>query len=184
MDSLRGLAAELSVPERTLRRAAAEGLLRGRRLSPRRFHTSLREEMYLRGHWELLRRLRLALRTEPNVRLAVLFGSTATGADRESSDLDMLVVPGNDTVQWLVDLAVRLTRRLDRDVQLVRLHDAERSPVLMSAILQEGRVLVDREGRWQKLSATAPAWERRARRAEQPLTEAIEDLDVEERPRS
>jgi predicted nucleotidyltransferase len=140
--------------------------------------------MYLRGHWELLRRLRSALRTEPNVRLAVLFGSTATGADRENSDLDMVVVLGDDTVQSLVDLAGRLTRRLERDVQLVRLHDAERSPVLMSAVLQEGRVLVDREGRWQKLSATASVWKRRARRAEQPLTEAIEDLDVDQRPRA
>jgi hypothetical protein len=79
MESLRRVASELSIPERTLRRAAADGLVRGQRVSPRRFRISFREEAYLRSHWELLRALRGALRTEPNVRLALLFGSTATG---------------------------------------------------------------------------------------------------------
>ena len=85
MNSLRRVAAELSIPERTLRRAASEGLVRGERVSPRRFQITLREEAYLRTHWVLLRGLRAALRTEPNVRLAVLFGSTATGGDDERS---------------------------------------------------------------------------------------------------
>src|SRR6266508_1991 len=90
--SLRSLARHLEVPERTLRRAASEGLIHGRRISERRYETSLREEAYLRRHWPLLRALREALRTEPNVRLAVLFGSQATGRATESSDLDLLVV--------------------------------------------------------------------------------------------
>ncbi len=151
MDSLRSLAAELSIPERTLRRAATQGLIHGQRLSPRRFRTPLREEMYLRSHWDLLHSLRAALRTEPNARLAVLFGSTATGADREDSDLDILVSLDDHAVGRLADLAERLTRRLGRDAQLVRLQDAERSPILMRAILEEGRVLVDREAHWSAL---------------------------------
>ena len=64
-----------------MRRAAAEGLIHGERLSERRFTTTLREEAYLRIHWPLLSSLRLALRTEPNVRAAVLFGSFAVGQE-------------------------------------------------------------------------------------------------------
>jgi predicted nucleotidyltransferase len=180
MDSLRSLAAELSIPERTLRRAAAEGLIRGQRLSPRRFRTPLREEMYLHSHWELLQSLRAALRTEPNVRLAVLFGSTAIGVDRKDSDLDMLVALEDHAVGRLADLAGRLTRRLGRDAQLVRLQDAERSPVLMRAILEEGRALVDRENRWSTLRADTPKWQRSARRVERPLAEAMKSLDLKE----
>jgi predicted nucleotidyltransferase len=181
MDSLRGLAKELSIPERTLRRAATEGLIHGQRLSPRRYRTSLREEMYLRSHWQLLSSLRAALRTEPNVRMAVLFGSTATGTDHMGSDLDVLVHLDDCTVGRLADLAGRLTRRLERDTQLVRLQDAERSPVLMGTIMEEGRVLVDREGGWSALRADTPKWQRRARRAERPLTETMQNLDAEER---
>lgn len=60
MQSLRRLAGELSIP-RTLRRAAAEGLVRGERVSRRRFQITLQEAEYLRTHWVLLRGLRAAL---------------------------------------------------------------------------------------------------------------------------
>jgi predicted nucleotidyltransferase len=180
MDSLRGLATELSIPERTLRRAAAEGLIRGRRVSARRFRTPLKEEMYLRSHWGMLRSLRAALRTEPNVELAVLFGSTAVGLDREDSDLDMLVVLEDNAVGRMADLAGRLTRRIGREVQLVRLGDAECSPVLMRDVLEEGRVLVDRGGHWSALRTDTPRWQRRARRVERPLAETMGSLDLDE----
>lgn len=174
MDSLGRLAAELPVPERTLRRAAAEGLIHGERTSPRRFKITLREEIYLRDHWPLLRMLRTALRTEPNVRLAVLFGSVATGGDLEDSDIDVLVILGDASIGRLADLSGRLSDRLGRDVQLVRLDDAERSPVLMGDILEQGRVLVDRDGRWPALRAAATRWRRRARREERTSPEAMD----------
>ena len=41
--------------------------------------------------WSLLSALRRALRTEPNVRLAVVYGSFARGDDVSDSDLDLLV---------------------------------------------------------------------------------------------
>jgi predicted nucleotidyltransferase len=154
LDSLRRLASDLDVPERTLRRAASEGLIRGQRISPRRFRTTLREELYLRSHWGLLRELRSALRTEPNVRLAVLFGSTSTGADHAGSDVDLLVVLSDPSVSRLADLADRLCRRSGREIQVVRLQDAERSPALMTDALEQGRVLVDRDHRWPQLAAT------------------------------
>jgi predicted nucleotidyltransferase len=154
MESLRRLATELDIPERTLRRAAGEGLIHGERVSPRRFRTTLREEAYLRAHWPVLRKLRASLRTEPNVRLAVLFGSIATGVERADSDLDVLVVLDDQSVRRLADLAGRLSLRMDRDVQAVRLLDAERSPALMADVLRHGRVLIDREGRWPSLKAS------------------------------
>src|SRR5659263_46532 len=115
MDSLGRVASELKIPERTLRRAASDGLIRGERVSPRRFQITLREESYLRTHWELLRALRAALRTEPNVRLAVLFGSTATGSDEESSDVDVLVALHDRGVRRVVELAERVSRALARE---------------------------------------------------------------------
>jgi predicted nucleotidyltransferase len=176
--SLRTLARHLDVPERTLRRAAAEGLIRGRRVSARRFETSLREEAYLRRHWPLLRELRAALRTEPNVRLAVLFGSQATGRGSERSDVDLLMVLSDPSPARVADLAGRLERRLGRDAQIVRMQDAERSPSLMVDVLEHGRVLVDRDGRWPRFSPRAAMWRRRAAAAEMPLDQAMPDLDL------
>jgi predicted nucleotidyltransferase len=130
-DSLRTLARHLDVPERTLRRAAAEGLVHGRRISERRFKTALREESYLREHWPLLRALRGALRTEPNVRLAVLFGSVAVGQETAGSDIDLFVRLRDVSAPAVASLAQRLSDRVRRDVQLVRVEEAEHSAALM-----------------------------------------------------
>jgi predicted nucleotidyltransferase len=177
MDSLRRTAAELAIPERTIRRAAAEGLIRGERIGPRRFRMTLREEAYLRSHWELLRALRGALRTEPNVRLAVLFGSTAGGDDHEHSDIDMLVALGDPAVGRLAELTERLSRRIGREMHVVRLADAEKSPVLMADVIDRGRVLVDREDRWAGLSQSAASRRRRARRAERSLPAVMDERE-------
>lgn len=177
MNSLRTLAAELAIPERTLRRAAGEGLVRGERLSARRFRTTLREEMYLRSHWSFLKRLRSALRTEPNVRLAVLFGSVAEGNDHERSDVDVLVSLRDESLSQMADLAGRLSSRSGRDVQLVRLGDATSSPPLIADVLERGRVLVDRDRRWPQLQSQAQRWRRRADRAvSRARADTIDDL--------
>lgn len=176
--SLRSLARLLDVPERTLRRAAAEGMVHGRRVSERRYETTLREEVYLREHWPLLRELRAALRTEPNVRLAVLFGSVATGRESERSDLDLLVVLGDQTAGAVAALAQRLSDRVEREVQLIRLQEAERSPALMADALAQGRVLVDREVAWPTLKAAERRWRRKAAADSTPLLEAAPDLDL------
>jgi predicted nucleotidyltransferase len=177
-DSLRSLARHLEIPERTLRRAAAEGLVHGRRTSARRYETSFREEAYLRRHWPLLRELRNALRTEPSVRLAVLFGSQATGAAGERSDVDLLVALADPSMARVAQLTGRLERRLERDVQLVRLQDAESTPSLMADVLEQGRVLVDRDGGWPALKSRAATWRRRADADEVPLERAMPDLQL------
>ncbi len=178
MDSLRKAAAELSIPERTLRRAAAEGLIHGKRISPHRFRITLREEAYLRSHWGLLRTLRQALRTEVNVRLAVLFGSSATGEDHTSSDVDVLVVLEDPAIGRLAELAGRLSSRVEHNMQLIRLADAQASPALMADILDQGRVLVDREQRWPDLQQSAGRWREDAREAEAELPPQITEHDL------
>ncbi len=177
-DSLRSLARHLDVPERTLRRAAAEGLVHGHRASARRYKTSLREEAYLRRQWPLLRSLRDTLRTEPNVRLAVLFGSQATGRGTQRSDIDLLVALTDASATRVAQVTGRLERRLGRDVQLVRLRDAEAAPALMADALEHGRVLVDRDGGWPQLKSRESMWRRRAASSEVPLEQAIPDLDL------
>lgn len=177
MDSLGRAAGELGIPERTLRRAVSEGLVRGERLSPRRFRITFREEVYLRSHWDLLRGLRKALRTEPNVRLAVLFGSTATGIDDERSDVDVMVVLHDPGVGRLVELTERLSRRIGREMQLVRLSEAQGSPVLMVDVIDHGRVLVDRDDLWSGIDGSAQKWRRLARSVERSSPSAIDDLD-------
>ncbi len=177
-DSLRTLARHLNVPERTLRRAAAEGLVHGQRISDRRYHTTLREEAYLREHWPVLRQLRAGLRTEPNVRLAVLFGSVASGRESADSDVDLLVVLRDPGAAAVAALAQRLSDRLAREVQLVRTEEAERSPVLMADVLAQGRVLVDRDGAWVRLKAAEPRWRRRAASEDVPLTDSMPDLEL------
>jgi predicted nucleotidyltransferase len=176
--SLRTLAQHLDVPERTLRRAAAEGLIRGERISPRRYRTSLREEAYLRAHWPLLRELRDALRTEPNVRLAILFGSQATGTSAARSDVDILVRLVDPGAARVAELTGRLERRSGRDVQVVLLEDAEDAPGLMADALERGRVLIDRDGDWPQLQRQAGTWRVRAAQAEVPLEDAMPDLEL------
>jgi len=176
-NSIRTLARHLDVPERTLRRAAAEGLVHGRRTSARRYETSLREEAYLRRQWPLLRDLRDALRTEPNVRLAVLFGSQATGEVVPGSDVDLLVRLGESSAARVAELTGRLERRLDRDVHLVRFQDAEQAASLMADALGHGRVLVDRERRWPALRSDQAGYRRRANAAAVPLETAMPDID-------
>lgn len=160
-----------------MRRAAAEGLIRGERKSARKFRTSMREEAYLRSHWSLLNDLREALRTEPNVRLGVLFGSVAAGRDAPGSDVDVLVILADTSAFRVAELTGRLERRIGRDVQLVRLQDAERAPDLMVGVLEEGRVLVDREGGWEQLRAREPTWRDRAT-MELSLDDALPDLNL------
>lgn len=168
--ALAQLAEEVGTSERTLRRAVNEGMLRGSRPSPRRLDLPLSERSYVRTAWPLLAELRAALRTEPNVRFALLFGSAATGEDSPDSDVDVLVSLRDPDVSRLLGLERRLEARIGRPVDLVRLEDAERDPVFLTLAVERGRVLVDRAQRWPGLRRRAARLareepEREARRA-------------------
>jgi predicted nucleotidyltransferase len=156
MGPLQELAHDIGADERTLRRAVSQGTLRARRTGPRRLRLASGEREYLCTHWQLLSALRKALRTQTGVRLAVLYGSLARGDEDASSDVDLLVsfADGRASTARLV---AALRSVADRRIDIAHLRRVEEgSPLLMERILEEGRVLVDRDGLWPTL------WERRA----------------------
>jgi predicted nucleotidyltransferase len=166
------LASEVNTTDRTLRRAVRQGLLRAHRLSPRTLDLPLAERAYLRRTWPFLAAVREALRTEPSVSLAVLFGSRARGDEHASSDIDLLVqLRGGTNAR---QLASRLSGRLGHPVQLVLLEDAERTPLLLSEVLNEGRVLVDRDETWPSLMDQRSKIERARRKAERQIDSEFE----------
>jgi predicted nucleotidyltransferase len=161
-------AAALDFSERTLRRYVNDGLLKARRVGGQ-VELAPREERYLRSHHELLKALRGALRTERNVQLAVLFGSTATGEDGGSSDVDLMVSLLDDGPRSLASLRRRLQARLGRRVHLVVLEDAHEAPSLLADVLAEGRVVIDRNGLWPQLTDQRELVAERAARADLEL---------------
>jgi predicted nucleotidyltransferase len=163
---LTDLARELGADERTLRRAVADGMVRCERLGPRRRRVSEDERRYAVGHWPLLAELRRALRTEPNVRLAVVYGSVARGDDTPDSDVDILVSLAEDRPDAGVKLAVRLERALGREVDVARLDRVRNTaPLLLLRAVDEGRVVIDRDGQWEQLRERRGDIARRSRRA-------------------
>lgn len=160
---LRELADRLDVNERTLRRAWALGTVRGERVTPYKLRVPVEERVYLQRHWPTISRLRAALRTEPNVSLAVLFGSVARGDDDSGSDVDVLVGLREPGLSEKVALARRLHARTGLPLEVVALEDALRRPSLMVEVLRDGRVLVDRNGGWTTLCGQAGAFEAQTR---------------------
>ncbi len=149
MSPLLSLAKTLGTSDRTLRRAVAQGLIRAERPSRRKVRIGALEHRYLEMYWDELSELREVLRTEPKVSLAVLFGSVARGDSRPASDIDLVLdVRANGSVN---QIAQRLGSRVSRDVQIVPLNVAEESPALLSELLRDGRVLVDRDDVWSGL---------------------------------
>jgi len=144
-------AKKVGCSERTLRRYINGGLLRGRRIAGGQLELSRAEEDYLRGHRALLSKLMAALRTERDVRLAVLFGSTATGEDTPVSDVDLLIVHRRAGAMVQAGLCIRLRRALGTPVDVVMLEQAKAQPALLADVMREGRVLVDRDDLWGAL---------------------------------
>jgi predicted nucleotidyltransferase len=153
---LQHLAEEVGVSERTLRRGVSSELIRARRPSSRRLLLAEREAEWVRAHWRLVSELRAALRTEPNVGLAVLFGSVARGDDVAGvSDVDVLVGLRRPAPGALTELRARLGAHLSAKVQLVPLEVARRNPRLLAEVVRDGRPLIDRERSWPQLRAQA-----------------------------
>jgi predicted nucleotidyltransferase len=164
MTTVKHVARRVGADERSLRRAVQRGAVRYSRLSSRRLDVSDEEERYLRAHWTLLSRLHAALRTEPNVRLAVVFGSLSRGDERSDSDVDLLVDLRDDAWERRQSLTRRLEHAMGRTVELVVLARVRRDNApLLSAVLRDGRVLVDRDGIWPALKRHEPSIRRAAR---------------------
>jgi predicted nucleotidyltransferase len=183
MGALQELAVDLDVEERTLRRAVAQGTLRATRSGPRRLRLTSGEREYLRAHWSLLSSLRRALRTEHGVRLAVLYGSLARGDEDAGSDLDLLISFAEDRPLAAAKLAVRLEHLSGRRVDITDLERVEtRAPLLLDRVLDDGRVLIDRDEQWRLLRERHSAIRVRARRAHRRqmagAARAIEELTL------
>lgn len=163
MNELQLLATQIGANERTLRRAFNEGTLRAERPTPRKLKLDPAEKRFMRRSWGLLAALREALRTEHNVRFALLFGSAARGDDGEKSDIDLIVELRDSSLARVVDLELKLEGLLERPVDVLTLEDAGANPVLLAEAVAEGRPIVDREDRWAQLSSEAEAIDRRAR---------------------
>lgn len=174
MSSLQQLAADVGIPERTLRRAVETHTLRGRRPSPRKLALDDAEREYVRRHWGLLQDLREALRTEPNVKLAVLFGSTARGDAGPRSDVDLVVSWKDSKRARPGALMAKLEAATGREVDLTQWARAKKSPLLVDRVVKEGRVIVDRAYAWPRLVAGADTVAARARRHERKLARDAE----------
>jgi predicted nucleotidyltransferase len=130
---------------------------------------------------ELVADLRRALRTEHGVRLAVLYGSLARGDEDAGSDLDLLISLADDRPLAGLELAIRLQRVAVRPVDIAHLERVEAdAPLLLDRVLDEGRVLVDRDGQWRLLCGRHSAIRARAghehRRQMAGAARAIEEL--------
>lgn len=178
MTELGMLADEIGVNERTLRRAANEGALRVERPTARGWRVPAQEKQYVRRSWPLLASLRAALRTEPNVRFALLFGSMARGEDGDRSDVDLLVEMLDDSLDRVTDLELKLEEALGRHVDLITFAAAADNPLLLATATVEGRVMVDRDGLWPELSSKVEAFKRRARQQSRKRTKrALAGID-------
>ena len=179
MTVLHELANELRVSERTLRRAVAEGTIRAERPSTRRLRLSEEERDWVLRHWPTVALLRSELRTEPSVRLALLFGSSARGREHERSDLDLLVEVDAPTPGRMAALEERLSAATGRNVQLVGVDRARAEPALLVDALRDGRVLVDRDGLWAQLKRSEAQLRRAAEARDQELVErALQPLEA------
>jgi predicted nucleotidyltransferase len=132
----------------------------------------LSERAYVRRSWKLLSALRTALRTEHNVRFALLFGSAARGTSAPGSDVDVLVALRDPRLERIVELSAKLTAATGRRVDVVRLDDAQTEPSFLADVIADGRVLVDREGLWPRLRSRELSLRRAGRRGHAERTEA------------
>lgn len=163
MSPLALLAEQVGVNERTLRRAVNQGTLRASRPSPRTLDLPLAERHYVRRSWPLLAALRTVLRTEHNVRFALLFGSAARGTDTQASDVDIVVELRDPSLERVVDLSSKLSTIVGRRVDVLRLEDVLTEPFVLDGMLADGRVIVDRDDHWPRLRRRGASLVRHAR---------------------
>jgi len=109
---------------------------------------------------EFEERLREVAASWPEIRLAVLFGSTARGESRPSSDVDigLILEPYSASVRFRVD--AQLGHAAGREVDTVLLDTAP--PLLRFEVARDGVLLFEREeGLWTafKVKAMVDWWD-------------------------
>jgi uncharacterized protein len=91
----------------------------------------------------LRERIRSVLATGPRLRLAVLFGSRATGRAQRGSDFDVGIIPADPglSLHEELDLASALSGALGAEVDVVRLD--EDTPLLGAEVARDGVALME-----------------------------------------
>lgn len=106
--------------------------------------------------------LRGALTSEPDVKAAVMFGSTARGDSGPDSDVDVLVWLRRRDLRTRRQLRDRLEAAVGRAVQIVDAEEADERASLLEAVLRDGLVVVDHGNRWAELQRRSDDIGRRA----------------------
>ncbi len=156
MNEVQSLAAELGVTERSVRRYVALGLVRGYHLNWG--HTAFRttERVFLRERWMELAAAREALRTLPEVRLALLYGPAAFdpsawdhGPLRVCIELDAVVRRARSGI-----VKKRLELAFQRSVSVLEIplvRSVRVRHIGLLHVLAQHRVIVDRGRRLREL---------------------------------
>lgn len=168
------LANQLGTSDRTLRRLAESGVVRSSRRASGHHPLPDTEVKWLRDHWQLVSDLRRALRSEPTVRAALLFGSVARGTDTPASDIDLVVDVKSVDQMELRELRHRLSNKVGRSIDLFVLSDLEAEPELLLPIMSHARPIVDRAGAWKRLAQQRRVLQGRAIRRQRALRDRKE----------
>jgi len=103
---------------------------------------------------EMLERLKRQAAVWPELKLAVLFGSTARGQARPKSDVDLGILLDPYSPELRFQVEAELGRAAGRPVDVILLDDAP--PLLRFEIAREGVLLFQREDhRWTDFKARA-----------------------------
>jgi len=103
---------------------------------------------------EMLERLKRQAAMWPELKLAVLFGSTARGQARPKSDVDLGVLLDPYSPELRFQVEAELGRAAGRPVDVILLDDAP--PLLRFEIAREGILLFEREDhRWTDFKTRA-----------------------------
>ena len=97
---------------------------------------------------ELIDKVRCVLEAGPPLRLAVLFGSFAKRRARADSDLDIAILPRDESLSLHaeLDLAGQLSSRTGREVDLVRL---DRATALLRWEIAKDGILLAADPTWE-----------------------------------
>jgi hypothetical protein len=87
----------------------------------------------------------------------VLVGSRARGDHQQGSDVDLLIDLDPRTEDEVVALHDRLTTRFRIEIEPITLPIAARAARAWAKFVDEGRVIIDRKGRWDGIKANPEA---------------------------
>ena len=95
---------------------------------------------------DIIPKLREALSPDPGIRLAVLYGSYATGKAGPTSDVDLAIAYDHKlSMVERIDLAQRISRLINIEVDLVDLRVS--SGVLLQQIIWNRKTIINRDSK-------------------------------------